>query len=42
MAADMGEWVEGGGVELLIVVLGDDQGALRPGCNDYEGALSEA
>ena len=34
--------VEGDCVELLIVVLGDDQGALRPGCNDYEGALNDA
>ena len=32
--------VEGGCVELLIVVLGDDQGALRPDCNDHEGALT--
>ena len=34
--------MKGGGVELLIVVLRDDEGALRPDCNHCEeGALSE-
>ena len=32
--------VEGGGVEFLIVVLGDDEGALRPGYNHYVMVLN--
>ena len=31
--------VKGGGVELLIVVLGDDEGALRPVWNHYVWVL---
>lgn len=34
--------MKGGGVELLIVVLGDDEGALRPDCNHYEEGETEA
>ena len=33
--------MEGGSVELLIVVLGDDEGALRPDGNHYEEAQGD-